>query len=167
MKAQTSKNTGSEKLYEKYAWILLFVVGILGIIGSYQFLMGTEPDPQYFSSITGTTWDSFVASKQGMVLYVKDALRITGVLFIGLCIMIMAISATAFRKGESWAWYVSWYFPLTLGWITWLLYSRGGSSWSLHMVLSIMALLGLLLPFRKFFINNRKRDSLGRLLGKD
>jgi len=134
-------------------------VGFLGIIGSYEFFMGTEPDPQYFSSITGTTWDNFIISKQGIVLYVEDALRVTGVLFLGLCIIIMAISATAFRKGESWAWYVLWYFPISLGWMTWLLYSHGGSSWPLHMVLSIMALLGLLLPSRKFLFADHKRDS--------
>ena len=127
---------------------------------SYQFLTGTEPDPQYFNNIAGTTWDRFIAGKEGIVFYVEDALRVTGVLFLGLCMTIMAISATAFRKGERWAWYLLWYLPISLGWMTWLLYSSGGSSWSLHLMLSILSLLGLLLPLRKFFPATHTRNTV-------
>lgn len=143
-----------EKGYKKHAWILLFAVGILGAIGSYPFLLGIEPSPQYFKSMAGITWDSFIGSGQGMVPYVQDALIVTGVLLIGMCILIMAISATSFRKGERWAWYVMWYFPTVLGWMSWKLYANAADywdSWPLHVVLTVMCLLGLLLPYRKFF----------------
>jgi hypothetical protein len=104
--------------------------------------------------MTGVTWDDFISGGQGMVPYVRDSLRVTGVLFIGMCIFIMAISAMSFRKGERWAWYVLWYYPIMLGWVSWLLYADGGDewdSWPLHVVLTVMCLLGLLLPIRKFF----------------
>jgi hypothetical protein len=144
-----------EKGYEKHAWLLLFVVGILGAIGSYPFLLGIEPSPQYFESLTGgITWDSFLSNGRGIVPYVQDALILTGVLLIGMCILIMAISSTSFRKGERWAWYVLWYFPIVLGWLSWKLYANGGNSWDswpLHVVLTVMCLLGLILPYRKFF----------------
>jgi hypothetical protein len=154
MKMQAGKDILLEKGYKKHAWVLLFVVGIMGAVGTYPFLLGIEPSPQYFKSMTGITWDSFLSGGQGMVPYVRDSLRITGVLFIGMCIFIMAISATSFRKGERWAWYVLWYYPIMLGWVSWLLYADGGNEWDslpLHIVLTVMCLLGLLLPYRKFF----------------
>ncbi len=155
MTAQRGSNADSEKVYEKYAWVILFAVGIVGVIASYPFLQGIEPSPEYFKSMTGVTWDSFINSGQFTERYIRDALKLTGVLFIGMCIFIMAISATAFRRGERWAWSVLWYFPLMLGWVTWLLYVDSGddwSSWALHFVLTAMCLLGLLLPIRRFFL---------------
>jgi|AVFP01.1.fsa_nt_gi hypothetical protein len=154
MTAQLSSKPDSEKRYQKYAWVILFTVGFLGAIASYPFLQGIEPSPEYFKSMTGVTWDNFIDSGHYTERYIHDALKLTGVLFIGLCILIMAISATAFRKGERWAWAVLWYFPIMLGWVTWLLYVDSGndwSSWVTHFVLTVMCVLGLLLPVRRFF----------------
>lgn len=160
MAAKEDRGIYPEQGYEKYAWVLLLAVGIAGAIGIYPFLLGIEPSPQYFKSMTGNSWDSFIGSGEGMVPYVQESLRLTGVLFLGMCIFLMAISATSFRKGERWAWYVSWYYPIMLAWVSWLLYVGGGNewdSWPLHVVFTAMCLLGLLLPIRKFFPNYRDR----------
>ena len=114
MAMQGGRKIYSEKGYEKYAWILLFVVGIFGFIFGIRFMTGIGPDPEYFNRITGMSWDQFIASKQAMALYVMDSLRVTGILLLGIGIIAVAISATAFRKGERWAWYVCGIFRLTL-----------------------------------------------------
>lgn len=153
MKTQAGRDILLEKGYKRHAWILLFVVGLFSLIFGLWFMRGIEPDPRYFKTVTGMTWDHFLAGDQGIVLYLTDSLRITGILLLGFGIYTMAISRTAFRKGERWAWYVAWYVPFNLVWTTLLLYSRGANSWvvPLHIGLLVITLLGLLLPYRRFF----------------
>jgi hypothetical protein len=138
----------------------LFVVGSFSFIFGLWFMTGIEPDPEYFNRIIGMTWDQFVAGKQGMVVYVMDSLKMTGALLLGLGIITMAISATAFRKGEQWAWYALWYFPFFLAWTVWLFYAHDQTSWPLplHMVLLVFSLLGLLLPYKSFFSEVKRKE---------
>ena len=109
-----------EKAYEKYAWIILFLAGILGSPGAY------------FNLVPGGDY-------------------VAGFLFLGFAVPTVLISATSYRKGKKWAWYLLWYVPviyvigLGIG-----QYASGQIPlWSTF--LSPIPVLGLLLPYRKFF----------------
>ena len=113
-----------EKGYEKHAWILFLALGVFGVIGSLLALAGVP----VFGREPAT------------------AQRTIGMLFLGFSILSVAASLKSYRGGERWAWYTFWY------WVIIPLYfvSFGGPP-ALNIPLLIVALLGLLLPIRKFF----------------
>lgn len=80
--------------------------------------------------------------------------RFGGLSDAGFGFLVAVIAATAFREGRTWAWYTLWSVPAFFTASTVLPYLYG-----LPMVAPIafviLALLGLLLPFRKFFPRDR------------
>jgi len=62
------------------------------------------------------------------------------------------LSLTAYRKGERWAWYILWSVPVFfLGFVA-IAMSIGASGLLPFLTLFVvLSLLGLLLPFRRFF----------------
>ncbi len=119
-----------EKAYEKYTWALLFAVGlVLLIYGMAVFAFGPfgpfgSRDPEDYRSFGSTT--------------------------VALGVIVTAMSGVSYRRGEMWAWYALWAVP-ALSFVIlashWIL---GRIAW-LHLFLLVVALLGLLLPYRKFF----------------
>ncbi len=119
---------GKEKGYQKYAWVLLVLGGLLDLFGaiSYWAQNGwTLPAPEQF---------------------------VIAPFFIVFGIVQIALGPTAFRRGAKWAWYIILIGPLgsllntvydSLGYtplLSFLFFFYGGP-----------ALLGLLLSYRKFF----------------
>jgi len=119
-----------EKAYEKHAWILLFVLGIGTLVVAFSSLASGEiegrfPGPVEFAGALG-----------------------------GWGIFIIVVSRTSYRKGERWAWYVSSYLPVAYATFVVYDFSLGGSRAQFAVLPAsflIIALLGLLLPYRKFF----------------
>ena len=105
-----------EKAYEKYAWILLFLIGIVDAPVAF-ILLFTERD----------------------------------VLFLGFVVTTVLISATSYRKGKKWAWYLLWYVPVVFVISTYQQYVDGSAPLAATVPFVIISLLGLLLPYRKFF----------------
>ncbi len=78
----------TEKAYEKYAWIILLVIGIywLGLGITYQ---------------------------KGSVYVTTDfAVWLLRTLFLGMGIFGVAITLRPYRRGEQWAWYALSYWPI-------------------------------------------------------
>ena len=143
----------AEKAYEKHAWILLFAAAIVvALIGLLLPIIGggsTDPD---FPAIAGITHDEFVSSNpQGVVDFFAFTFRVFGFGFLGFGVVTMAIALKSYRNGEKWAWYALWSFPVIFGFVAATGLSAGAVSWPLFAVLLIVALVGLLLPYRKFF----------------
>jgi len=88
--------------------------------------------------------------------------RFGGLSDIGVAFFIIAISLAAYRKGEKFAWYIMWFIPaffISSAAITMNTFTMGFES-SLSLLLPItmfviLSLLGLLLPYRKFFPSTR------------
>ncbi len=127
----------SEKVYEKYAWILLFATGIIALIFGSQ--------------------DLFRPFDPGYVPNPSEAfhIRAYGLAATGLGIFGLAIIFKGFRRGEKWAWYALWYYPIFYLSFYGFLQSTGypgiGAGIILLPVFAIITLLGLFLPIRKFF----------------
>lgn len=67
-------------------------------------------------------------------------------LAVGFAILTMAISSTAYRRAERWAWYAFWYWPIFLAAAA--LYTWPGALLVPFLIISVLALL---LPYRNFF----------------
>ena len=118
--AVTALRTG--KAYEKHAWIILFLIGI---IASPGIVFGLFSEPRDYVLV-------FFA--------------------LGLAVPTILISATSYRKGKKWAWYSLWYVPVVLVISTYQQYaSLDLVALVSNILLSAVPVVGLLLPYRKFF----------------
>jgi hypothetical protein len=143
-----------EKAYEKYAWVIPFAMGLFFLLSmvatiiSPGILTGAE---NAVKTLTGTTFSQIAVSSPGVANYVYYLITILAIFSAGLGAFIMVVSATAYRKGEVWAWYLTWVVPVLF------LLDFGNDYRVLRYVdvgsIMIIAILvaGLLLPYRKFF----------------
>lgn len=136
-----------EKSYEKYVWVLLFVVGVvISIIGFRELVLGQFADPQVGENLTGRPWEELEADP--FVIFLTRGL---GIALITVGGFTMAITWFSYRVGEKWAWYTSWVVVLFLLVAGGLDINAEGSVWPLQIGMILIALVGLLLPFQKFF----------------
>lgn len=141
-----------EKAYEKHAWIILFALGILWPAMSVPLLLGVDPDTTEDERIMGTTFSEVKASNPGFFDLVTFYLRLFGLFWLAFGLLLMAISVTAYRRGQKWAWYALWVLPLIfIGWIAIDPLTLGESTGAFMLSSLIVSLIGLLLPYRKFF----------------
>lgn len=143
----------TEKIYEKYAWIAFFVLGAIFLVSAVPHAFGFNTDPALVESISGTTPDDLKDSNP-MFFDLYSYYFMGGALSdIGFAFLITVISATAYRRGDRWAWYAFWLVPVYfLGWVALSFTIESSSSTRPYlMVFVILSLVGLLLPFRKFF----------------
>ncbi len=131
---RTVPGSTGEKAYEKHAWILLFALGV----GTALFAVG--------------------AFAQGGDFGVFPDTREFGVAVLGWSIFILALSGVSYRRGERWAWYAFWYLPVAFAVLAAHDLSVGGSKGqfvAMPLLFLAISLLGLLLPYRKFFPQQR------------
>ena len=110
-----------EKAYEKHAWILLF---LLGIVSSPVIVF---------------------------LLFSAPANYANRFLELGFVVTTVLISSTSYRKGKKWAWYLLWYVPVVFVISSYEQYVDGSAPLVATFPFVIISLLGLLLPYRKFF----------------
>jgi len=76
-----------------------------------------------------------------------------GLLKMSWSFLVLAITVTGYRRGEKWAWYTLWLVPILL--VSSALFNVsfvGDVSQTLQWIpITSISLLGLLLPYRKFF----------------
>lgn len=149
----SSANPMSEKWYEKHAWIIFLVMGIFQLIASLwvTFTGGEEEWASRFESITGTQWNALAASNPRIFNFISLVSTENGVTQLTLAILIIAISLNSYRKGEKWAWYLFGLLPVTS-----IVYLTVNELYGVSIVgytapFLVLYLLGLLLPYRKFF----------------
>ncbi len=105
----------AEKAYEKYAWIIPFAMGIaLLLAGIAAFIAPRiiiDVPGSAVESLTGTTFAQIATSNPGVVNYIYYLIRTFAYFEAGLFAFLSVLSATAYRRGERWAWYLTWLVP--------------------------------------------------------
>jgi hypothetical protein len=102
--------TGRRRL----AWILVFIVDA-GFVawgamaaGLPDYLLGPDGKPILpagYEGFTGGSWSDLVTSSPMTAAYVAVLFRMYGVFNVVFGLMGIAITTTAFRRGEPWAWW--------------------------------------------------------------
>jgi len=145
----------NEKFYEKYAWIIFLIIGVMVVAGGIPHALGFNTDPTLVQTISGQTIENLKTSIPMFFNLYNFYFRGGGLSDLGLAFFIIVISITAYRQGQKWAWYAFWFVPVYfLSWVGLSLTLPSESSSSLIPPLTvfiILSLMGLLLPFRKFF----------------
>jgi len=138
-----------EKPYEKYAWVIIFVFGLLDILASSIGLLGIPPNPPSPESTTGLSLNQISARVPGISDYIANISRQLGNFMLASGVLIMAIAAVPYRRGEKWAWYVSWILLFLV--VVQLINSNFGYLWQLDLAFVFVILIAQFLPYRRFF----------------
>jgi len=152
----------SAKAYGKYGWAILFVFWALHIVLSARdffpslqdLCLACVPGAQTpIQTVTGLTWSQLVSSNPRVASFLGSTLVDDGISGVGLAVFGMVVSVTSYRKGEKWAWYVSWSMPIGILAAQVNLYALTGSIIVIYLaaIFTIASILALLLPFRQFF----------------
>ena len=163
-------NASPPKPYVRYAWTLLFVFWALHLVLSVRdffpslqdLCLACLPSAQTaIQSSTGMTWNQLASTNPRFAGFLASTLVDDGISGVGLAVFGMIVSMTSFRKGEKWAWYVSWSMPVGILAAQLNVYVLTGSALVivLGLVFVLVSLLALFLPYRQFFPKKMAHNS--------
>ena len=145
----------NEKFYKKYAWVIFLIIGVIVLAGGIPHMLGINTDPALVEKISGETINELKSSSPMFFNLYDFYFRGGGLSDIGFAFFLIIISMTAYRQGQKWSWYALWFVPIFF--LTWIFISLPLPTESKSsllpplIVLIVLSLVGLLLPFRKFF----------------
>ena len=133
----------------KYAWIPLFLVTLVILL----IVSGGEQGPVAEGSILHafTSPPLFTDEAPESIL----ELRLLGTILLGMVVFGLAVILKPFRRGERWAWYVLWYYP-----VFFVLHIIAFGTFIIDGVFALICVLSLLAPYRKFFPKQRDESEL-------
>lgn len=147
------------KFCEKYAWVLFLVIGIMVLVGAIPHTFGINTDPSLVQTISGKTITELKDLNPMFFNLYNFYFSGGGLSDLGFAFFLLIITLFAYKQGQKWAWYAFWFVPIYfLTWIALSLNLPSASQSSLLpplIVIIFLSLMGLLLPFRKFFKKNR------------
>jgi len=143
-----------ERPWVKYGWVVFLFLGLLWlVVGLSQLITPDvllENDAQ---RITNMSLSELEASSPTTVQLARSLMGTVGNLKTSWSFLVLVITLTAYRRGEKWAWYTMWLMPAIL--VTQGIFDSvflGDISEMLKWIpITTISLLGLLLPYRKFF----------------
>lgn len=154
----------SQRPYQRYAWVLLLVMALPALYGGLAHLVSGEPlaaglqflqtDPAYAPA---APWAEFTESRPATADAISGFVRMMAVTWLAYFLLLVTVIATGYRRGERWAWYVTWTYPAAiLGFAAVATAHSGWTGDELSAMPAIAAviglvLLGLLLPLPIFF----------------
>lgn len=149
----------NDKFYEKYAWILLFTVGIFRLFFGLSALVANvfsllPPLPsEVIKSLTGINWDDLVGRSPGVAALLKFENRAFAIREVGFNAFAITMAGVPYRRGARWAWYTLLVWPIIeFGGLLNALSANDVSAIRGTSMLLLLTVLGLLLPMRKFFL---------------
>lgn len=145
----------NERFYEKYAWVIFLIIGVMVVAGGLPHALGFNTDPTLVQTISGTTIDGLRVSNPMFFNLYNFYFSGGGLSDLGFAFFLIVISLTAYRVAQKWAWYTFWFVPVYfLAWIALSSTLPSASQSSLFpplIIIIFLSLAGLLLPLRKFF----------------
>ncbi len=143
-----------ERVYEKYAWVILLALGLLwlvvGLIAVFDPEGIFETDAQ---AVTDVPWSELKASDPVAADFVIFVYGQMGLVKVSWSFFVVVIALTGYRRAEKWAWYTMWSVPalLVCNSLFSAIYIDDVSQTLQFIPITTITLLGLLLPYRKFF----------------
>ncbi len=102
------------KPWRRFAWILILLADAL--FGAWGAMAAAFPDrligpggipilPAGYEGFSSRSWSELVSAAPRAAAYVELLFRMYGVFNVVFALMAVAITVTAFRRGERWAWW--------------------------------------------------------------
>jgi hypothetical protein len=147
-------NVQSWKWYERYAWILLFVMGLLLVLLGVSYIVIALPERSgsELALREGRVYTAALLEQAPpqLALVVGVSERSGGIFEAGFGLFVLAVTWSRFRQGDRWAWWVLWLLPAALL-AECLNVARAGAILGPLPVFVVVPVLGLVLPIRRFF----------------
>jgi hypothetical protein len=120
MSAVTAQRNGSGTWaavvhrWRRLAWLVLLIadaglaawgLGAAAIPGHLPGPGGAAILPAGYEGYTGGSWDQLVAMSPKTAGYITLVFRMYGIYIVAFSLLAVAIAATAFRRGDRWAWW--------------------------------------------------------------
>lgn len=118
MKVSITKQNGATQMaakpWRRVAWILILLadVGLLawGAMAAIapQHLLGPNSAPilnAEYEGFTGYSWSELTTTSPNAAGFMTLVFRMYGIYGVAFSLMAIAITVTAFRRGDSWAWW--------------------------------------------------------------
>ncbi len=143
------------RFFEKQAWIIFLIIGVMILAGAVPHMLGTNTDPALVKTISGLSIDELRADNESFFALYDFYFRSSGLSDLGFAVLLIFIAATAYRRGQKWAWFAFLIVPVWF--FSWILLSMtlpaesGSLLYPPLTVLVIFSLAGLILPVRVFF----------------
>ena len=143
-----------ERVYEKYAWVIYLALGLLwAVVGFNQTFLPDELLDGDVKLIIDLSWSELKTLSPVATDFVRWLYGAMGLLKMSWSFFVLAVTLTGYRRGEKWAWYTLWLAPILL--VSSALFNSsfvGDFSLMLEWIpITTISVLGLLLPYRKFF----------------
>lgn len=157
MPTQAKVAQREENFFERSAWVLFLVIGVLEILfGLGDMIAGVENDPAIMISITGRTPAELKAQDPVFYAAMDHQQKVIGQILWITGALISSISLTAFRRGARWAWFTFWLIPVSmaLGVVSSYNIRLPGESLAppfySALIFAVLAILWLTLSYRKY-----------------
>lgn len=99
--------------WQRRGWAFLFALAIvIGLFGVGDIILGMAADEAIAQGVTGMTMAEIEQISGPIATLINLQVRAGGAQLLVLGIVWCTILAIPFRRGERWAWYVMWTFPL-------------------------------------------------------
>jgi dihydroorotate dehydrogenase len=148
--------TNNTRVIDKYGWMWYFALGLLWLIVGLSQLFTPEvlleDDAQYITDMALQELEASSPEAYKLILWLYMGL---GNLKISWSLFVITITLTGYRKGEKWAWYTLWLLPLILASsAVYNIYFFGDISEVVQWIpITFLSIVGLFIPYRKFFPN--------------
>ena len=139
---------------EKYGWLVYLALGLLWlVVGLTQVFSPARLVEDEAQHVAGMSMSELEASSPEATELVRFLYGAIGMLKTSWALLVLAITVTGYRRGEKWAWYTLWLVPaLLVGSGLFNTVFFGDVKEMLQWIpITTLSLLGLLLPYRKFF----------------
>jgi hypothetical protein len=155
----TPVDTKTETFAERHSWkVLLGANAIFVLFGLGDIVQGMRADPAIANSLTGITWEELQRSSPGIASLINLQVRSGGAQLVILASLSILICLRGYRRGERWAWYTLWAWPLLMAFL-FLLFVTADKHPDFPPpppmisapIFFVIFVLALLLPYRKFF----------------
>jgi hypothetical protein len=137
-----------EPLYEKYSWIFLLVAPLILSILNIQALVYGYSFSAPSNLLSGAVTASTPGATVNLLNYIARGSAGGSLL---LMVLVLAIAVTGYRRGQRWAWFIEAYIFLGLVATVGMEITEGQNNGIGILILGVPSILGLLLPYRKFF----------------
>jgi hypothetical protein len=97
----------------RHGWkFLLGLVVVIGLVGVSDLARGLDADPAILESVAGLTPDEIRESSSPLAMLADIQVRSGGIYLILVSALWAVITLIPYRRGERWAWWTMWTFPV-------------------------------------------------------
>ena len=145
MRVPTARD-GDRVEIPRISWILVLTVAVLSVLSALY--VGLTPTPDQ-TELQGRTWEQFARQDPEVAALYSMDLALLGMSIGAFAVLATVVAAIPYRRGERWAWYALWVVPLLWGGVAVRMFIDQYSAGFAYAVAGAIAVVGLLIPFRR------------------